>query len=185
MLRLSLLAFLGLVQLTYAQFGKNCELRQFKINLIHPGIEYEMALGVNSTLDIRVAYQTSLDPFTERPIENYDFFPALTLQNRYYYNFGSRGRRGHQVYGNSANYIAPSVSVFESGSRVVEGAIAEGVFATTGLVTGIQRSYNSGLSFSVDIGAAYYWGPFDEGIHPVFNLSIGWIVSEKRWCVGR
>ena len=185
MLRLSLLAFLGLVQLTHAQFGKNCELRQLKINLIHPGIEYEMALGVNSTLDIRVAYQTSLDPFTERPIENYDFFPALTLQNRYYYNFGSRGRRGHWIYGNSANYIAPSVSVFESGSRIVEGAIAEGVFATTGLVTGLQRSYNSGLSFSVDIGAAYYWGPFDQGIQPVFNLSIGWIVSEKRWCVGR
>jgi len=31
------------------QFGKNCELRQFKVNLIHPGLEYEMALGVNTT----------------------------------------------------------------------------------------------------------------------------------------
>ena len=63
--------------------------------------------------------------------------------------------------------------------------IPRSTFATAGLVTGIQRSYNSGLSFSVDVGAAYYLGEFNGGIHPVFNLSIGWIVSEKRWCVGR
>jgi len=168
-----------------AQFGKNCELRQWKINVIHPGIEYEMALGVSSTLDVRVAYQTSLDPFTQNPIENYELFPAVTVQNRYYYNFGGRDRRGHQIYGNSANYVAPSVSVFESGSRIIEGMVAEGVFATAGLITGLQRSYNSGLSFSVDVGGAYYFGPFNEGFNPVFNLSIGWIISEKRWCVGR
>lgn len=185
MQRLLLFAFLGLSHLTYSQFGKNCELRQWKINIIHPGIEYEMALGVNSTLDVRVAYLTSLDPYTANPIENYDFFPAVTVQNRYYYNFESRSRRGHQIYGNSANYIALSVSVFEAGRRVVEGEIAEGIFATAGLVTGLQRSYNSGLSFSIDVGGAYYFGSFDQGIHPVFNLSIGWIISEKRWCVGR
>ncbi|MEM8892841.1 MAG: hypothetical protein AAGD28_32980, partial [Bacteroidota bacterium] len=93
-----IIAILAIGQLVQAQFGKNCELRQFKINIIHPGIEYEMALGVNSTLDVRVAYQTSLDPFTENPIENYELFPALTVQNRYYYNFGGRDRRGHQIY---------------------------------------------------------------------------------------
>lgn len=180
-----IIAVLAVGNVVHAQFGKNCELRQFKINIIHPGIEYEMALGVSSTLDIRVAYQTSLDPFTASPIENYELFPALTVQNRYYYNFGGRDRRGHQIYGNSANYVAPSVSVFESGSRIVEGNLAEGIFATTGVVTGLQRSYNSGLSFSVDVGGAYYFGPFDEGFNLVFNLSLGWIISEKRWCVGR
>lgn len=173
------------VQCAYSQFGKNCELRQLKINALSPGIEYEMALGVNSTLDIRVAYKPSLDPFSSSPLENYELFPALTVQNRYYYNFGSRGRSGSPIYGNSGNYIAPSASVFESGSRIIEGELAEGVFATAGLVTGLQRSYNSGLSFSVDVGGAYYLGPFDGGIYPVFNISLGWIISEKRWCVGR
>lgn len=185
MRRLLLLCALSAFFFASGQFGKNCELRQWKINIIHPGIEYEMALGVSSTLDIRVAYQTSLDPFSSAPLENVDLFPAITIQNRYYYNFGSRDRRGHQIYGNSANYIAPSVSVLESGSRVVEGAIAEGVFATAGIVTGLQRSYNSGLSFSIDVGGAYYIGPFEPGIYPVFNFSLGWIISEKRWCVGR
>ncbi|NQZ45139.1 MAG: hypothetical protein HRT65_12580 [Flavobacteriaceae bacterium] len=183
--RLIPIAFLLHTFLLSAQFGKNCELRQFKINAISLGFEYEMALGVNSTLDFRVALKPSLDPFTENPLENYELFPAITVQNRYYYNFGSRGSRGHQIYGNSANYVAPSVSIFESGSRIVEGAVAEGFFATAGLVTGLQRSYNSGLSFSIDVGAAYFLGPFDGGIYPVANISLGWIISEKRWCVGR
>lgn len=179
--------FLGLfcAQMSIAQFGKNCEVRQIKINMFHPGLEYEMSLGVNSTLDARAAYQFSLDPFTESPIENYQLFPAITLQNRYYYNFDGRATSGRQIYGNSANYIAPSASVFFAGDDFVADDVPRSTFATAGLVTGIQRSYNSGLSFSVDVGAAYYLGEFNGGIQPVFNLSIGWIVSEKRWCVGR
>ena len=185
MQRLTLLAFFSLFHLAQAQFGKNCELRQLKINAISPGLEYEMATGVNSTLDIRVALKPSLDPFTESPLENYELFPAITIQNRYYYNFNGRDRRGNQIYGNSANFVAPSVSLFESGTRVVDGQVAEGAFATAGLVTGLQRSFNSGLSFAIDAGGAYYLGPFRGGIYPVLNLSIGWIISERRWCVGR
>ena len=72
--------FLGFlnVQLTLAQFGKNCELRQIKINALNPGVEYEMALGVNSTLDFRVAWQASIEPASEKAIEDYEFFPAIT-----------------------------------------------------------------------------------------------------------
>ncbi len=28
-------------------------------------------------------------------------------------------------------------------------------------------------------------GQFSGGIYPVVNLALGYIVSEKRWCVGR
>ena len=180
-----LFLWLFCAQMSIAQFGKYCEVRQIKINMFHPGLEYEMSLGVNSTLDARVAYQFSLDPFTESPIENYQLFPAITLQNRYYYNFDGRATSGRQIYGNSANYIAPSASVFFAGDDFVADDVPRSTFATAGLVTGIQRSYNSGLSFSVDVGAAYYLREFNGGIQPVFYLSIGWIVSEKRWCVGR
>ena len=185
MQRFIFFAFLCFLQMSYAQFGKNCELRQIKINMFHPGLEYEMSLGVNSTLDARVAYQFSPDPFTDKPVENMKLFPAITLQNRYYYNFDRRATGGRQIYGNSANYIAPSASVFFSGDDFENDNIPRSTFATAGLVTGIQRSYNSGLSFSVDVGAAYYLGEFSGGIQPVFNFSLGWIVSEKRWCVGR
>jgi len=182
---LFLLLFLAFTFGSQAQFGKNCELRQLKVNGFSPGVAYEMAAGVNSTLHIEVAYKPSFDPYTAEPIENYVMLPALTVQNRYYYNFFGRDRRGHQIYGNSANYIAPSVSAFGPSFVEDQSTMADGVFATAGLVTGLQRSFNSGFSFSIDAGAAYYLGSFEGGIYPVVNLSLGWIISEKRWCVGK
>ncbi|NAY93079.1 hypothetical protein GTQ34_14240 [Muricauda sp. JGD-17] len=184
MWRFFILIWLGTAVSANAQFGKNCEVRQVKLNLFNPGIEYEMGLGVNSTLDIRVAWQVALEPASSEPIENYDFFPAITAQNRYYHNFNSRHRRGRSIYGNSGNYLAPSIALFSPGERIVEGILVDGLHGYAGLVYGIQRSFDAGFSFSIDAGAGYYVGPFKGAIHPVVNLSIGWIISEKRWCVG-
>ncbi|WP_431122920.1 hypothetical protein [Flagellimonas flava] len=185
MFRIHVITALFCSILGYGQFGKNCEVRQFKLNIVNPGLEYEMGLGVNSTLDVRIAWQAALEPASSEPLENYDFFPAITVQNRYYHNFNGRQRRGRDIYGNSGNYLAPTVALFSPDARVVEGRMVDGVHGYGGLVYGIQRSFNAGLSFSIDAGAGYYLGPFEGGIHPVVNLSIGWIISEKRWCVGR
>jgi len=168
-----------------AQFGKNCELRQFKINIFNPGIEYEMALGVNTTFDIKAGLQLALDPSESQVYENLGFFPAITAQYRYYYNFEKRQRNRRQVYGNSANYIAPAAAVFFPGSRTIDNVNVENVISYAGAVTGLQRSYNSGINFSIDVGAAYYFGFSTEGVYPVANISVGWIISEKRWCVGK
>jgi hypothetical protein len=168
-----------------AQFGKNCELRQLKINLINPGLEYEMALGVNTTFDIKVGMQLALDPELPEVYEEVGFFPAIAGQYRYYYNFENRQRNSRQIYGNSANYVAPAVAVFFPGTRTINNGLVKGVFGYGGIVTGLQRSYDSGINFSVDVGAAYYAGQFENAILPVANVSIGWIINEKRWCVGR
>lgn len=168
-----------------AQFGKNCELRQVKINLMNPGFEYEMALGTNTTFDVKAGLQVALDPLLPDVYEELAFLPAVAGQYRYYYNFEKRQRNRKQIYGNSANYVAPAAAVFFPGTRTIENEIVKGAFGYAGVVTGLQRSFDSGFNFSVDVGAAYYMGQFDSAIYPVANLSIGWIVSEKRWCVGR
>lgn len=168
-----------------AQFGKNCELRQFKVNILNPGLEYEMALGTNTTLDIRAGLQVAIDPLVSNVYEEIGFFPAIAGQYRYYYNFEKRQRNRKQIYGNSANYVAPAVAVFFPDIRTINNEVVQGAFGYAGLVTGLQRSYNSGFNFSIDIGAGYYTGRFEGEILPVANLSIGWILSEKRWCVGK
>lgn len=168
-----------------AQFGKNCELRQFKVNIMNPGIEYEMALGTNTTFDIKAGLQVALDPLVSNIYEEVGFFPALAGQYRYYYNFEKRQRNRRQIYGNSANYVAPAVALFFPDTRTINNEVVKGAFGYAGLVTGLQRSYNSGFNFSIDVGAAYYAGPFKGEILPVANLSIGLIISEKRWCVGK
>jgi len=171
--------------ISQAQFGKNCEIRQFKINLLNPGIEYEMGLGLNTTLDIKAGVQIAIDPAVTEPLTDFGFFPAVAAQYRYYYNFGNRQRNGKQIYGNSANYIAPAAAIFFPGSRTVENALVKDPISYTGAVTGLQRSFNSGFNFSLDVGGAYYFGTSNAGFYPVANLSIGWIFSEKRWCVGK
>jgi hypothetical protein len=168
-----------------AQFGKNCELRQFKVNIFNPGLEYEMALGTNTTLDFKVGLQVALDPLVSSIYEEIGFFPAIAGQYRYYYNFEKRQRNRKQIYGNSANYVGPAAAVFFPDTRTLNNEVVKGAFGYAGLVTGMQRSYNSGINFSIDVGAAYYTGQFDGAIYPVANLSIGWIISEKRWCVGK
>ncbi|MCL6265098.1 hypothetical protein [Flagellimonas myxillae] len=185
MQRFIIFLFLLCAGYSHAQYGINCEVRQLKLNAFNPGLEYEMALGVNSTLDIRAAWQLALEPAALEPMDELVFFPALTVQNRYYHNFNGRQRRGRDIYGNSGNYLAPTVALFAPGERVVEGEMVKDFHGLGGLGYGVQRSYNSGLSFSVDVGAGYYVGPFMGTVLPVANLSIGWIINEKRWCVGR
>ncbi len=169
----------------HAQFGKNCELRQFKVNLVNPGLEYETALGVNTTFNLKAGLQVALDPLVPKVYEELGFFPTVAAQYRYYYNFNTRQRNRKTIYGNSANYIAPAVAVFFPEARTIDNTVVKGAFGYTGLVTGLQRSYDSGFNFSVDAGAAYYMGQFQGAILPVVNVGIGYIFSEKRWCVGR
>lgn len=185
MQRIILMALVFSSILASAQFGKNCELRQFKLNILNPGVEYEMALGANTTFDVKAGLQVALDPLVSNVYEEIGFFPTLAGQYRYYYNFKKRQRNRKQIYGNSANYIAPAVAVFFPDSRSIDNELVKGHFGYAGLVTGLQRSYNSGINFSIDVGAAYYAGQFNGAMLPVANLSIGWIISEKRWCVGK
>ncbi|MDT0608064.1 hypothetical protein [Croceitalea rosinachiae] len=185
MRKITLLIFLLFSIGTTAQYGKNCEIRQWKINIVNPGLEYEKGIGVNQTLNVRAAWQLALDLAMADPYKELDFFPAITVQTRFYYNFEKRARKRRQIYGNSADYFAPTVAILSPDARVVDNEIVDGLYGYGGLVYGIQRSYNSGLSFSIDAGAAYYVGSFKRGIYPVVNLSIGWIVSEKRWCMGK
>jgi len=164
----------------HAQFGKNCETRQFKINFVSPGLEYEAGIGVNSTLSLKFAIQPALDPSAVDPYSDIRFLPAVSLQFRLYHNFENRYRKGRFIYGNSGNYIAPAVAMFTSSEEVTRAD-----YGYAGLVYGIQRSFGSGFNFSIDAGAGYHVGSFRGGVYPVVNIGIGWIVSQRRWCVGK
>ena len=185
MQKIILLLFLLAISALQAQFGKNCEVRQWKINGFSPGIEYEQGIGVNTTFDVRLAIQPALDPAVAEPLQDIAVFPALTLQTRFYHNLGQRFRNGRKAFGNAGNYIAPTVAIFGPEERIANNRLVDGPQGYGGLVYGIQRTIGDGFSISIDGGAGYYVGPFRGGIHPVANISIGWIVSEKRWCVGK
>ena len=80
-----------------AQFGKNCEIRQLKINLLSPGLEYEAGLGVNSTVDFRFSIQPAIDPARTDPYSHIRILPAAIVQYRFYHNFDNRYRNGRFI----------------------------------------------------------------------------------------
>lgn len=92
-----LLLWLSTSQLN-AQFGKNCELRQVKVNLLNPGLEYEMALGTNTTFDIKAGLQFALDPLLPDVYKELAFLPAIAGQYRYSTTLGAvKGTEGRST----------------------------------------------------------------------------------------
>lgn len=166
-----------------AQFGKNVELHQFKINVLAPGLEYEVGIGENSTLDFKIGLQAGIQPDSYEDLSDISLFAAATTQYRYYHNLEKRFSNRKFGYGNSGNYIAASASVF--GQSPLRNTIETEPFAAIGPVYGIQRGISAGLTVNLELGASYYLGDFSGGIYPTFNFTIGWILGEKRWCVGK
>lgn len=91
-----------------------------------------MALGTNTTLDLKAGLQFALDPLVVNIYEEIVFLPAVVGQYRYYYNFGKRQRKRKQIYGNSANYFAPAVAAFFPGSRTINNEVVKGAFGYAG-----------------------------------------------------
>ncbi|MFS4457469.1 DUF3575 domain-containing protein [Maribacter sp. 2304DJ31-5] len=168
---------------TSAQFGKNVEKHQFKINLLFPGLEYEMGVGENSTLNFKAGLQYGLDPNALDPFSQIDLFSAFTAQYRYYHNLERRFRKNKMAYGNSGNYIALATTLFTQSP--IKNTVETSPFGAIGPVYGWQRSISAGLSINTELGAGYYLGNFSGGIYPTFTLTLGWIIGEKRWCVGK
>ncbi|MEM9362025.1 MAG: hypothetical protein AAGA43_05285 [Bacteroidota bacterium] len=159
-----------------AQTQKNVEDSQFKINFLNPGLEYEIGIAQDQTLDFGVGLQFGANS------DGYAFFPALNAQYRYYYNFKRRLNRDKRTQGNSANYLAASGTLFLE--EVIVGNLnsGDGYFGFAGPVYGIQRTYPKGFNFNVEFGVGYYFDNFldDNGFGPTVSFSIGWVLGQGK-----
>jgi hypothetical protein len=130
-----------------------------KVNLLAPGIEYEVALGDFTTFDIsgNIGFQiAAFDSFDETEVE---FFvrPNLEGQLRQYYNYRKRDAKGKNTMNNSANFVALYTSYMFRPFNQPENPLFEaGSVFIIGPVWGINRTYHSGLALSLVLGAGYY-----------------------------
>ncbi len=158
-----------------AQTTHNVEGHQFKINIINPGLEYEIGIAQNQTLDFGAGLQFGANS------AGYAFIPALNGQYRYYYNFERRLSKNKRVNGNSANYVAVSGTFFLE--EVIIGNLdsGDGYFGFAGPVYGFQRTYPKGFNFNLEFGVGYYFDSFfdDDGFGPTISFSIGWVLGDK------
>lgn len=170
---------LSLISSIHAQSDKNVEDHQFKINFINPGIDYEVGIGKDQTLDFGIALQ-----FGARG--GYDhlywaLIPAFNAQYRYYYNLDRRITKNKRTAGNTGNYIALNNTTFFNERIIGNLNTYGGYFGYVGSVYGIQRTYAKGFSFNLKFGIGYYYDDYYEGqFGPILGLSVGWVPGKKR-----
>ncbi|AKA34353.1 hypothetical protein [Flagellimonas lutaonensis] len=163
----------------FSQAANDVEKHQFKINMLNPGVEYEVRLATNQTLDFGAGLQ-----FGARGGEGYFdwvFVPAFNAQYRHYYNMKRRIGKGKTISGNSANYIALANTTFINESIIGNTVLSGGYFGYVGPVYGLQRTYPKGFNIGFKIGFGYYYDDFYEGeFGPVLGFSIGWVIRGNR-----
>ena len=155
----------------------NLERHQFKFNLVGPGISYELGLFKNVTAS------TSFGPALAYYQEGYTFGFGWHTRLRYYHNFERRIDMRKNITGNSGNYLSAARSVFWGPLQISENLSPPNDFAMAfyGGVYGIQRTYEKGFNFNVELGLGYYRGDgvFD-GYGGLLNFSFGWVATKRK-----
>ncbi|MBM1106211.1 hypothetical protein JQC67_08695 [Aurantibacter crassamenti] len=155
----------------------NLERHQFKLNLVGPGISYELGLFKNVTAS------TSFGPSLAYYTEGYSFGFAWHTRLRYYHNLTRRIDMRKNVSGNSGNYISAARSVFWAPLQISNNLQGADDFAMAfyGGVYGIQRTYEKGFNFNIELGAGYYRGDgVLDGYGTLLNFSFGWVPTKRK-----
>ncbi|WP_437397140.1 hypothetical protein [Flagellimonas lutimaris] len=153
------------------------ERHQFKLNLLSPGFTYELGLFKNQSVSSNVGLGLATYE------EGYVFGLALNNRYRYYHNFNRREDLEKNTSGNSGNYIAAAQAIFFSQLRIATNVEAPADFnlGFYGMVYGIQRTYENGFNFNVELGTGYYKGDgVLDGYGPLFNFTFGWVATKRK-----
>ena len=174
--RISFLAILFTITLSFAQTFRNVERNQFKLRLLSPGFEYEKGLGSSTTIIAGASIQLAARP--GQNLVYWGIVPAVRTGFRYYTNFDRRlVLRKKYIEGNSANYVG-AVNTLYYAMPLIKGAeIAgdKGIFGNVGVVYGMQRTLPVGFNYDMGIGLGYYYDANYEGsIGPIGGIAVGW-----------
>jgi hypothetical protein len=183
--RIILLAFCLIPFLSHAQWQErggtfdlvHLERHQFQLNLLSPGFTYELGLFRNQSVSSNLGFGLATYE------EGYVFGLAMNNRYRYYHNFNRRARLDKSTSGNSGNYIAAAQAIFFSQLQISTNVDAVGDFnlGFFGMVYGIQRTYEKGFNFNVELGAGYYRGDgVPSGYGPLINVTLGWVATKRK-----
>ncbi|MER3373377.1 MAG: hypothetical protein RIM83_01925 [Allomuricauda sp.] len=153
------------------------ERHQFKLNLISPGFTYELGLFKNQSVSTNMGLAAATYQ------EGYAFGLALNNRYRYYHNFNRRERLDKNTSGNSGNYIAAAQTIFFSQLRIATNIEAPKDFnlGFFGMVYGVQRTYDKGFNFNLELGAGYYRGDgVPSGYGPLIHFTFGWVATKRK-----
>ena len=149
---------------------------QVKLNLLSPGIDFEIALFPNQTLVGGVGLGLAYNE------EGYAFGLAVNSEYRYYHNLKRRIRNNKTIAGNSGNYLGAARKIFFDplifATDIPGSDFNIGYY---GALYGIQRTFKKGLNVDISSGVGYYLGDgVSSGFGPILNLKLGWVATKRK-----
>ena len=151
--------------------------QMFKVNLLTPGVEYEIGLTSKSSFNFGAETGFAIAGGSGRDTE-FGFFPILEGSYRYYYNFDKRVRKNKRTDFNSANYLALASSIAFGDPILGDLEMSIDYQAAVGPVWGLQRTYNSKLNINLELGVGYAIDNQDSYVVPIIGFSLGWVIGK-------
>jgi hypothetical protein len=153
----------------------------FKINLLLPGIVYEHGLDAKNTIYSELS--TGIGFRKNSFGSTWTFYPVINEQLRHYYNLEKRSLKGKKITENSGNFLAlNAIYNFKSFSTQNNSLNNDDASFVIAPVWGMQRTYTKKLNLSLNAGLGYVFHSDQtyksNGIVPVFNFSIGWVIGK-------
>lgn len=155
----------------------------FRINYVNPGIDYEFAIGKNTSLSTGLGIGFSgayreLTGFSTSGI-NYLISPFLDIQYKYIYNREKRKLKQKTLLNNSGNYF--SLRLISRGPTLAKNINRlDNIDFAFGPTWGIQRLYGK-MHFLLDFGPQYYFDTIgNEGFFPLMvQINIGLFMGKN------
>ena len=131
----------------------------FRINLINPGVEYEMSVGKNSTFSIGTGLQVFAG---SNSVDGswYKIYPFIDTQYKYFYNFNRRVLKGKTTENNSGDFVSMRLLSFSNpiiGTGVDINQAFDRFMFFLGPTWGIQRKYGKSFHLLFDVGPSLYF----------------------------
>lgn len=162
-----------------AQTIKKVEKGLFKVNVLAPGIAYELGIGSTATINLEAVLGFALHGGSDRDTE-FGIYPGIQAEYRNYVNMNRRIGRNKNISGNSANYLS-FLNQFQLGSPLVGHLeYSSDYFYNIAAVYGIQRMRPKGFYWSIAFGPALYMD--DSSTNPGIFLDgrLGWVLDQKK-----
>ena len=159
----------------------NLERHQVKLNLVAPGLSYE--LGIFKNVSASTSFGLGAASYLGGDENGYTFGYAWHTRFRWYHNLERRKAMGKNVSGNSGNYFAAARSIFYGPLQISSNLKPPNDFAlgVYGGVYGLQRTYEKGFNFGAELGGGYFRGDgIGNGYGVLMSFSFGWVATKRR-----
>tara|TARA_R110002051_G_scaffold255120_1_gene314166 strand:+ start:11379 stop:11924 length:546 start_codon:yes stop_codon:yes gene_type:complete len=162
-----------------AQSGQLVEDGILKVNLLLPGVSYELGVGERTTINAEAIIGFALRGASDVETQ-FGLYPGFAADFRYYNNFDRRLSKGKNISGNTGNYLG-FLNQFQIGTPIIgDLEYASDYYYNAAIVYGLQRTYKKGFYWGIAFGPGVFVNEFNTSAGILIDARLGWVISGRK-----